>query len=425
MNRYKPILLFLCLVSSYVTAQHNLRCPSDEPRRQYLLEYPDAFQEIAQREAAIAAWIDDYQSSAALRSDEIYTIPVVVHVVWYEEEDNIPEEQIIAQMAILNEDFSFKNQNTFFIPSEFESRVATVGFEFCLASLDPDGNPTNGITRTQTDYDGIGNFCETLDPLQRKRIFHTDLGGKDAWDTDRYLNIWVAPMKGLFGRATPPEPFISNDPCSQMEPNEDGVIVDPKYFGPSCYPPQHLGRTVTHEIGHYFNLLHTFGLDTDDCDTDFVDDTPEQMSPYFGCPRYPQASCTSSDMFMNFMDLVDDECMAMFTEGQKLRMLAALLGPRRGLIENEVCVVPPLSDNFQLRTFPNPTTDCINIRFESPVENEVINLRIFDAAGKMVYTGRHNALTIPSVVVRQWGDGLFIVELTTKTDRYINRVLVF
>ncbi len=429
MSKHTSIIAFLLLALASLSAQPLPSCLSNESLFHFQQEHPNAVELIAQREATINNWIEDYQQQGRVRSDVTYTIPVVVHVVWYEEEDNIPDAQIIAQIDILNEDYNFKNRNNFLIPAEFEERVATVGFEFCLATSTPDGNPTNGITRTQTTYDNIGNFCDAQaqDQLGRKRIFRSNLGGKDAWDTERYLNIWVTPLgNGLIGRATPPEPFITNDPCSQLQPYEDGVIIDPKYFGPSCYPPHHLGRTATHEIGHYFNLIHIFGLDSDDCDTDFVDDTPEQKSAYAGCPRYPQRSCLSpaSDMFMNFMDLVDDECMAMFSEGQKMRMLAALLGPRKGLIENNACQVPPLPNDVQLHAFPSPATDCIYVRFDSPVSDQEIDLRIYDAAGRLVYSDTHNARTIPPIIVRYWGSGIFIVEAIAGSEKLVKKVLV-
>jgi hypothetical protein len=97
--------------------------------------------------------------------------------------------------------------------------------------------------------------------------------------------------------------------------------------GGTASPPFHLGRTATHEVGHWLNLRHIWG-DTEDCSgSDFVDDTPNAAGPNFGKPSFPSVSCTNGpngDLFVNYMDYVDDDSMFMFTTQQVARMSATL-----------------------------------------------------------------------------------------------------
>jgi hypothetical protein len=184
--------------------------------------------------------------------------------------------------------------------------------EFALATADPEGDPTDGITRTATD---VPAFADD------DAVKSAATGGADPWPSDRYLNLWVAPLvEGLFGYAQLPG----------GPPETDGVVVTPIAFGTvgTVAPPFHLGRVATHEIGHWLNLLHIWGDDGDGCNgTDFVDDTPNQAGFNLGVPEFPHVTCDNGpngDMFMNYMDFVDDVAMFMFTRGQADRIQACL-----------------------------------------------------------------------------------------------------
>ena len=255
----------------------------------------------------------------AIPEEEIVRIPVVVHVLYNKEEYNISEEKITTQLAVLNADFRKANTDQVKTPAEFAPLAADAGIEFVLADKDPAGNTTNGIIRVATPVDGWnGNNPSGDIPVSALKLFHTEDGGSDAWPADRYLNIWVAEMSdrngelGLAGYSSYPG----------ADPQIDGVIIDPRAFGTQEPLSQgHMqGRTATHEIGHWLNLVHIFG-EFDGCGaTDFVDDTPSSGTRYFGSPTYPQVSCGHSNMFMNFMDYVDDDAMYLFTKGQRERM---------------------------------------------------------------------------------------------------------
>jgi hypothetical protein len=274
-------------------------------------------------------------------------IPVVVHVVYQTEAENISDEQIFSQIEVLNRDFNRKQLNIHRIPSQFQDRIANVGFEFCLAQTDPSGQSTTGITRTATEEENV--FTR-----QTPWIYYTDMGGQDAWDTERYLNIWVTKTGRLFAA------FASKP--GQNLPAEDGVVIDPLYFGMegTALAPFDKGKTLTHEVGHYFNLFHPWngGCDGDD----FVEDTPNQDQSYVGCPLLTARSCGTLDLVANFMNNSEDDCLAMFTDGQAERMRAALMGARKKLLDNQVCtVVKPPEPNFLFKVFPNPTTAFFNL----------------------------------------------------------------
>ncbi|MCC4771633.1 zinc metalloprotease [Methanosarcina sp. DH2] len=256
----------------------------------------------------------------AVSRTEIVRIPVVVHVVWNKEEQDISDDQIQSQIDVLNEDFRKLNSDISQVPSVWSNLTADLGIEFFLATKDPDGNPTTGITRTQTSAVSFGT---------NDKVKSTSAGGKDAWPTDRYLNIWVCQLGGgLLGYAQFP-----GGPAET-----DGVVVTHTGFGTTgtAKPPFDKGRTATHEVGHWLDLFHIWGDDGTGCaGTDEVDDTPNQGGPNYGSPGFPRISCNNApdgDMFMNYMDYVDDKCMVMFTQGQATRINACLEGPRSSLL---------------------------------------------------------------------------------------------
>jgi hypothetical protein len=247
-------------------------------------------------------------------------IPVVVHVVFNTTAQNISNEQVISQIDVLNRDFRATNPDVSTVPSVFAGLVADSRIEFFLATSDPAGNPTNGITRTSTSRTSFSGD---------DAVKSAATGGADPWPADRYLNMWVAPLGGgLLGYAQFP-----GGPA-----DTDGVVVTFTAFGTigTATAPFHLGRTATHEIGHYLNLFHIWGDDHDGCSgSDLVDDTPNQGAENIGVPTFPHVSCNNGpngDLFVNYMDYVDDPVMVMFTHGQVARMQACLDGVRALLI---------------------------------------------------------------------------------------------
>jgi hypothetical protein len=271
------------------------------------------------------------------------TIPVVVHVVYNNATENISAAQVQSQIDILNEDFRRLNADAVNTPSVFQGVAADVEIEFCLATVDPQGNPTDGITRTPTSVTAFGTNDE---------VKFNSSGGKDAWPASDYMNFWVCDISGgILGYAQFP-----GGPAST-----DGVVVDYQYFGDigTATAPFDKGRTGTHEVGHYLNLRHIWGDGNCNAD-DFVSDTPRAGGPnYTGSPcNFPgNNSCNEGtgdlpDMFQNYMDYSDDGCMNLFTQGQTARMRALFEpgGARASLLNSTACgtpVTPTCNDGIQ------------------------------------------------------------------------------
>ncbi|MEM6831133.1 MAG: M43 family zinc metalloprotease [Bacteroidota bacterium] len=256
--------------------------------------------------------------------EEILKIPVVVHVVNYSPAPfEVSDEKIASQLDVLNQDYRKKNTDWSNTPTEFMDLVSDVGIEFFLAEVDPDGNPTTGITRISSEVTGWeGRRLDECDVIEELTLYFTEKGGSTAWPRDQYLNIWIADLSDRNGNLA--LAGYANEPgCDERI---DGVVMDPRVFGilPPLAVAHQLGRTATHEIGHWLGLRHIFGkagvCEDDPDDGDLISDTPTQQSMYLGKPTHPSLSCGSNDMFMNFMDLVDDEAMFMFTAGQRKRM---------------------------------------------------------------------------------------------------------
>jgi len=244
------------------------------------------------------------------------SIPVVVHVVYNTSRENISATQIKSQIKVLNKDYRAKNTDKSKVPPVWTGLVTDVGVQFALATKDPNGKPTNGITRTKTTRTSF----DTDDSVKSSAT-----GGRNPWTTSKYLNIWVCTLaNGILGYAQFPG----------GPKKTDGVVILNTAFGTTgtVAAPFNLGRTTTHEVGHWLNLRHIWG-DTEDCSgSDFVADTPNAAGPNYGKPTFPHISChngPNGDMFMNYMDYVDDDAMFMFTTQQVSRMQTALNGPRK------------------------------------------------------------------------------------------------
>lgn len=243
---------------------------------------------------------------------QIITIPVVVHVVYRTQDENITQAQIDSQIEALNRDYAANNPDKSKTPACWAGLMTDTNIQFSLATADPAGNATIGVTYRNTQDQSFGTAG---DPVKSSAT-----GGADPWPSDKYLNLWVCTLgDGLLGYAQFP-----GGPAQT-----DGVVILNTAFGTTgtATAPFNMGRTATHEVGHWLNLRHIWG-DTEDCSgNDFIDDTPNAQHPNYGKPTFPHVSCVNGpngDMFMNYMDYVDDDSMVMFTAAQVVRMHAAL-----------------------------------------------------------------------------------------------------
>jgi len=281
----------------------------------------------ANREA-IEQFTQNYIATQANSGERaVVTIPVVVHIVYNIATENISDAQVYNQLDVLNDDFRRLNSDVGETPAHFLGVAADCEINFCLATLDPSGNPTTGITRTSTTKTSFS----TSDEMK----FATY--GKTIWDRNKYLNLWVCDLSGgLLGYAQFPGGSASTD----------GVVCDYVYFGVggAGSAPYDLGRTTTHEVGHWLNLYHIWGDDGTGCGgSDLCADTPNQADETYGCPGGTiRISCTNGpngDMYQNYMDYTDDGCMNIFTASQKTRAQAlfAVGGSRVALLTSNGC----------------------------------------------------------------------------------------
>ncbi len=300
------------------------RCHTDEYIEHLEDKYPGTIANMEAARQVVKEYQQNQQNAAFSQSNPILTIPVVVHVLWNNAQENISDAQILSQIEVLNEDFRLNNADASIVDAQFQGIMADSQIEFCLASIDPNGDPTDGITRTQTSTTSFGFYNSPTDP---------GAGGVAGWPNDEYMNIWVCNLGyGLLGYATPPG----------GPPNEDGLVCLYSAFGNTgtVFPPYDLGRTATHEIGHYLSLAHPWGNAGGCGDDDGIADTPTSESPYFGCPTIGpgSTSCGSQDCFYVFMDYCDDACLVMFSEGQKADMVAVMNTVRASLVSSSAIV---------------------------------------------------------------------------------------
>lgn len=178
--RLLAIIVLAMIMSKQIVAQE-AKCGFQEILNRRLDEDTLWIQRFAEINLKLKETTRNDKNAISLRNEA--TIPIVVHIVWNSLEENVSDQTIVEQIAILNRDFNGENNDLENVPDEFQPYLAKKGIRFCLASVDPMGLPTSGIVRLNTEVEAIGT---------KEDLFYSNLGGSYAWDTERYLNIWVA-----------------------------------------------------------------------------------------------------------------------------------------------------------------------------------------------------------------------------------------
>ena len=278
-------------------------CASDDVLKEQMANDPQLAAKIAKIEAFTQSKLSENFQSRLVNG--VIEIPVVVNVIYKTAAENISQAQIQSQIDVLNKDFSATNSDYNNVPSMFSGVKANVGLRFVL----------DQVVRKSTTKTSWG----TKDAMKK-----STQGGLNPLSPTTKLNLWVCTIGGgILGYAQFPGGSSATD----------GVVIDSKYFGNTgtATYPYNLGRTATHEVGHWMNLRHIWGDTT--CGTDYCNDTPSHNTANYGAPAFPHYStCTGTpiEMTMNYMDYVDDRAMFMFSTDQKSRMLAIFQagGPR-------------------------------------------------------------------------------------------------
>ncbi len=398
------------------------RCGTDELNFNRLQQNPSLIEIRKQQEVELKKSILN-SSKKRLK----LTIPVVVHVVYNTDLENISDEQINSQIQALNRDFNNLNSDTLTSDHAFYPLVGNLGIKFELATKDPSGKKTTGITRTKTSKI---NWIE--DDLNKDNMKFTSSGGIENWDPKSYLNIYTvrfADAVELLGYAYFPVDLADY-------PETDGVVIDFRCFGTNGtsgiegFKPYNLGRTVTHEVGHWLGLYHIWGdrvFETDkECGDDQVKDTPPAEGDNSGNPTFPHrpnnncGSDKNGEMYMNYMDYVHDKSMVMFSKGQVTRMTSAINTLRKDLF-NYVSAVD--NDGFIsewiIGVSPNPVNDLIFVSVNSALEGRI---RIFDMVGKICFENKFSSQQ-NEFIVSELKTGNYIVELESRGEVYRTKLI--
>jgi PKD repeat protein len=330
--RHLPLTLALLLTSALHGQDDGFRCLANHPAelQRHLARTPGALERAMAAKAALDTRLAGFERGG----DGAYIIPVVFHVIHNNGPENIGDAQLYDAIRVLNEDFNRLNPDWTTVRPEFLDIVGDVGIEFRLAKRDPQGNCTNGVTRTVSTRTYDGDFAMTQ---------------LIQWPRDRYMNVWVAASAaGAAGYTYYP---IWLDGW----PEADGIVILHNYTGSIGTSAPYRSRVLTHEVGHWLNLKHCWGDSNepgsdDNCFMDDeVDDTPLTRG-WTSC-SLSGASCGSAlDNVQNYMEYA--YCSRMFTQGQGERMIAALTS---GIAQRSNLWQP---DNLQLTGVLEPEQLC-------------------------------------------------------------------
>lgn len=330
----------------------------------------------------------------------VIQIKVVIHILWFQQAENISDEQIQSQLLATNRDFNGIPKINCKLPNYYFNRIGNPRIQFCLATVDPNGNSTNGITRTLT--------AKQFNSTNLKDAALKSNGGIDAWNRDEYLNIWVVPF----------EDEVLGYSAGVTDKYFDGVFVNTKVFGTTgnLQPDYNLGHTLSHEIGHYFGLNHIWGGDSCNCDDDDnIEDTPKQACFNYDCSDVPKLSCGDYEMNYNLMDYTHDACRGYFTNGQSKLMRMVFENLRKNLSKNVSCTI-----NLN---FINQNIFCTHktLFFD---ENVDILIVIYSIDGRIVYKleeKEHYKIVDLSMLQ----NGIYLINKTINGKQTIEKIVIF
>lgn len=388
--KLKSFIILFTLIHNFQSG-FSQRCATHSVFEHNAAAYPIYGNYVNQAFQQAKEWVEQ---NPGLKSGDVYQIPVVVHILYTNATQNIDDSLVYNQIAVLNEDFRRLNADTINTRSEFLSIAADAKIEFYLATIDPNGNPTTGITRTA----GTPAFG-TYTPFDDNAKFDS-LGGKNAWPTNKYLNIWVCDILfgfGILGYAYPPMGNVPNWDAgvAPADPGKQGVVIHYAVFGknnPNATGPLsavNRGRTVTHEVGHFLGLRHIWG-DGDCTQDDGITDTPPAASDAQQVCDWTKNTCTETsgpelpDNIENYMDYAADSCMNMFTQGQVNIMRYVLENFRQELVGLPVSIHEQQVASGSVAIYPNPANEILNVQVLNSEISFIQPHEILDLNGRSI-----------------------------------------
>lgn len=434
MRRIYLLLFAFNLFTFYCPAQLYQKCGFEILKQQFITKNgTEAWEQIISAQDKIA-------SPVALKTNyKTDTIPVVFHIILTQvQQSQLGGEAgiqalIARQLQVINADYNAQNVDSIDIPDPFKPLYGNAHIQFGLAHTKPDGRSTPGYEIAATNFRGFdvaGNYGSYFAFANAK---YTIAGGLDAWDPSAYLNVWIIAMldngasSNILGVTVPPS--LTNG--TNIPPAELGVCLNYKnYIG------TYRGRTLTHELGHYFELRHIWGDDDGKCPgeaggaDDGISDTPPQSLETYFCPSFPKFDhCSPSGngiMFMNYMDYTDDNCQHLFTKEQCARMQVNIspVAPSYSLTQHADLLHYPSKTTAQndFVIYPNPATTTINVKFPRSSQG-VEYMTLTDEWGRQVSAIK------PSVQQSFYTfyvstSGLYFIKMKVNGETFVRKVIV-
>ncbi|MEY3983719.1 MAG: hypothetical protein RL160_1278 [Bacteroidota bacterium] len=427
--------ILLCAPEGLHAQQQAEPCGQVEYQKQLELKHP-GFHDQMDRVYRMA---QDYANGIGTRkkvvADTVFTIPVVFHILYSNAAENLNDSLIYSQLFALNRDFRKRNADTSSIRTLFKSRASDTKIQFVMAAKDPSGKPSTGINRVATTKASFGNLNLTDDMKFRSR------GGADAWDTKKYLNIWVCDLSiqnidALLGYAYPPLDAPNWTAGSfPPSPDHEGVVLHYKVVGinnpyaTGSLASSRNGRTAVHEVGHFLGLRHVWGDPPNGVSgcavDDGIDDTPLCASrSNFDCNKTRNTCNTGAgdepDQVENYMDYSSHTCQTMFSKKQMDIMRFCIVTFRSNLYEASISRDTLISG---IRMFPNPSIDgFITVEIEADLlQKHRYSLTLTDMNGRVVLDPQPCTQISQRLDLSRFSRGTYYVELRDELGQPVIR----